>query len=362
MVKIKFITPNGITGASSRYRVYQYIEYLEKDGYTCEVYPFLPDNVYKQFKEGKNIRVILAVPWLVIKRLQLLYKCKKNDILFIHRDIIPFGPMIIERFLKWKGCKIILDIDDAIYSNDISEISNKKNKLLYKFKYGKRFNTSIKLANVVICGNKFIEKHAQLYNSNTVIIPTVIDTNKVLYKPIKKGKDEFKICWIGNQGNTNYVLNILPEIDKIARGRNIKVILIGAKKVEENLNNIEIKLFPWDIKTEYELIRECDIGIMPLNDSEWSKGKCGLKLLQYMSVGVPVIASNIGVNGDIVIEEKNGFLVSSNRTEEWARVILNVLNKKDDLDKMQEYCRNFIEENYSVKVWSKKLEEVISSL
>jgi glycosyltransferase involved in cell wall biosynthesis len=362
MVKIKFITPNGIIGASSRYRVYQYIEYLEKDGYACEVYPFLPDNVYKQFKKGKNIRVILAVPWLVIKRLQLLYKCKKNDILFIHRDIIPFGTMIIERLLKWKGCKIILDIDDAIYSNDISEISNRKNKLLYKFKYGKRFNTSIKLANIVICGNRFIDKYAQLYNRNTVIIPTVIDTNKVLYKPIKKDKDKFKICWIGNPGNTDYVINILPGIDKIAKDRNIKIILIGAKKIEQKFNNIEIKVYPWDIKTEYELIRKCDIGIMPLNDSEWSKGKCGLKLLQYMSVGIPVIASNIGVNEDIVKEGKNGFLVNSNKTEQWAKTILNVVDKKNDLGKMQQYCRNFIEEKYSVKVWSKTLEEVISSI
>lgn len=364
MKKIKFITPTGIMGASSRYRVYQYIEYLENE-YVCEVYPFLPDDVYKQFKEGKNNKFILQVPKLIIKRLNLLVKCKKGDILFLHRDIIPFGPMIMERILKLKGCKIILDLDDAVYCNDVSEISNKKNRLLYKLKYGKRFDTSIKLADVVICGNRFIEKHVQQYNSNTIIIPTTIDTNKVEYKPIKKEESNFKICWIGNQGNTNYVLNILPEINKVAKEKrkNIQIILIGAKKIEtKNFKNLDIKIYPWNIETEYSLLRICDVGIMPLNDSEWSRGKCGLKLLQYMAVGVPGIATKVGINQEIIQEGRNGFLIKSNKPEEWGQIISKVIDEKSNLKEMGKYCRNFVEERYSVNEWKKKMQELLEKV
>lgn len=362
MKTIKFITPTGRMGASSRYRVYQYLEYLKKI-YNVEVYPFLTDQLYDKFKKGDN-KFVFSIPRLLLKRIILLKKIKKDDIIFIHRDAIPFGPMIFEKILKLKGCKIILDLDDAVYCTDTSEISNKKNKLMYKFKYGKRFNRSIKLANVVVCGNKFIEEYVKKINSNTVIIPTTIDTNKVIYKKNIKEKDELKIVWVGNPGNTDYVLKILPQIDSKVKNvdKKIKFILIGNRIFDfSKFKNIEIMSYNWSEDTEYNIIRECNVGIMPLNDSEWSKGKCGLKILQYMSVGVPAIASNVGVNADIIIENKNGFLVDNN-IDSWVDIIMDILSNEKALENMEEYCRKFVEKKYSINTWIDKLIKVIEEV
>ncbi len=358
MKKVKFITPNEISGASSRYRVYQFIEYLgEKIDY--EIYPFMPDKVYNKFKKGKIFGFCINVPYLVVKRLKLLVKCKKKDTLFIHRDIIPFGFMLLERILKFKGCKIILDLDDAVYTDKIEEISSKKNRILYKFKYGRRFDVSIKLADLVVCGNKFIEEHAKMYNKNTIIIPTVVDTNKII--PIKQMKyNQLTIGWIGNPGNTKYVLDILAQIDDCLIS-DIKMILIGAKKFDcTQYKHIDIEFYDWNMESEYELLKKCNIGIMPLNNSEWAKGKCGLKLLQYMAAGIPVIASKVGVNSEIVVEEYNGYLVDENNS--WGQVLNYIISDGIDLEKMGKNARNYVEKEYSINAWLERYVNAIENI
>ncbi len=341
--KVYFITPTDEMGASSRYRVYQYLNYLENIEY--EVYPFLTEKIYNEFKKGNIFKLLIKVPFLILKRIKLVFKIKKGSLLFVHRDIIPFGPMIFEKIFKFKKCKIILDLDDAVYCKETKEISSKKNRFLYKFKYGKRFDKTIKNANLVICGNKFIENHAKRINSSTVIIPTVIDTEKIKVKKYFNTKNKLTISWIGNPGNTKYIYDVLTQIDK-KRKTELCFILIGAQKFDTSIfKNIKISFYDWNIKTEYELLRKSDIGIMPLKDSEWSKGKCGLKLLQYMAVGIPGIGSNVGVNSDIIIEGKNGWLVKNNN---WNQIIDEVIKNQHKLKNMAVFCRKFVENNYSI--------------
>lgn len=344
--KVYFITPNDEMGASSRYRVYQFLNYLENIEY--EVFPFLTKDIYREFKNGSSVKMLIKVPLLIIKRIKLLFSIKNKSLLFIHRDIIPFGPMIFEKIFKLKKCKIILDLDDAVYCNNIEEISSKKNRILYKFKYGKRFDSAIKNADLVVCGNKYIEEHAKKINKSTIIIPTVIDTDNIKVKHVNKIRDKVIIGWIGNPGNTKYIYDVLKQIDK-RRKIQVHFILIGAKKFDiSEFHNIKINFYDWNIKTEYELLKKCDAGIMPLNDSEWSKGKCGLKLLQYMAVGIPGIGSDVGVNNQIIIEDKNGWLVKNN---DWNSAIDKLIENKEKLSKMSIFCRNFVEKNYSINAY-----------
>lgn len=309
MKKIKFLTPTAEKGASSRYRVYQYVEYLT-DIFECEIYPFMSDTTYTNFKNGSMIFVILTLPFLILKRIFVIFfKIHKNDIVFLHRDILPFGPMILEKILKLKGAKLIFDLDDAIYSTEIDEISNKKNRFMYNLKYGKRFDTTIKISDLVICGNEFLLDHCEKINKNCILIPTTVDTNKIKPKNcFNKDINNITVGWIGNPGNTKYVTNILNELDRFAQKKHIRIKLnmIGARDFDSSMyKNLDIRFLEWSLETEYRNLRECDVGIMPLNDSEWSKGKCGLKLLQYMAVGMIVVANDVGCNKDIVVDGKN---------------------------------------------------------
>ncbi len=354
MNKVYFLTPNDEMGASSRYRVYQFLNYLDNIEY--EVYPFLPSDIYKDFKNGNALKMLINVPLLIMKRIKLLFKIKKGSLLFIHRDIIPFGPMIFEKIFKLKKCKIILDLDDAVYSNETKEISSQKNKILYKLKYGKRFNSSIEKANLVICGNKFIEKYVKQYNKNTIIIPTVIDTKKIKIKSTNIVKNKIIFGWIGNPGNTKYIYDVLKEIDK-KRNITLEFMLIGAKTFDTSIfKNIKIGFYDWSLDNEYELLRQCNVGIMPLKNTEWSKGKCGLKLLQYMSIGIPGIASDVGVNSEIIIEGKNGWLVRNNN---WNEVIDKLIENKDNLNDMIPFCREFVEKRYSIIAFKNLFNQIL---
>lgn len=268
----------------------------------------------------------------------------------------------MERILKLKGVKLIFDLDDAIYSTQIDEISNKKNKFIYKLKYGKRFDVTIKIADLVICGNKYILEYCGKLNSNCIVIPTTVDTNKIqMKKHFNKDINNITIGWIGNPGNTKYVTDILNELDEVARINHIKIKfnMIGAKKFDSSrFENLDINFLEWNLETEYNNLRECDLGIMPLNDSEWSKGKCGLKLLQYMAVGMTAIANDVGCNKDIIIEGENGYLVSKNVS--WQDAVNKYIENIDKSEEMGKFARKFVEENYSINSVIEKLEKVLN--
>jgi len=348
-MNVIFTTPTDTVGASSRYRVYQYLEYLpEKIHY--KVFPFMSNSDYRSFKNDRKIKLILKFPFLYITRFKLLFLCKKGDVVFVHRDIEPFGPMILEKLLKLKGCKLILDIDDAVYEKNIDEISNKRNKFLYKLKYGKRFDSAIKNADLVICGNQFLHDYSLNYNKNSIIIPTVIDTAKIKAKKVYKSDfKEITIGWIGNPGNTKYVTNILEQIDQyFIDNINVKghLILIGAKRFDTSKYKIKITFKDWSILTEYELLRSCDFGLMPLLDSEWSKGKCGAKILQYFAAGIPALCSGVGVNSELVTNGVTGYIVKENN---WYDGIDYFMKHTNEIELMGKNGRKLVEENYSIK-------------
>lgn len=360
MVKVFFCTPTGKLGASSRYRVFQFIPYLEEIE-KKEFFSFLDDKSYELFKSNKIIKTLFRVLILIFKPVSLLIKVKKNDVLFIHRDIYPFGPFWIEKLLKLKGAKIIFDLDDAIFLEDTSEITNKKNKLLYKLKYGKRFNQIIKMADIVIAGNSFLASYCEGLNLNTKIIPTVIDLKKLEnIKPKKRDHNKIVFGWIGNPGNSKYFYKILPIFDEMAEKYQVSVNFkcIGGKiNYIPKSNYFHIIELHWREESEYDELNEIDVGIMPLEKSEWSKGKCGLKILQYMSVSKPTIADAVGANKEIIDHKVDGFLTNS--IKDWEKYIeFFIKERKTDLiENMGKLARNKLEKKYSLQSNLKYLKE-----
>lgn len=352
MKKVLFILPTEDRGASSRYRVYQYLKHID-DEFEYDIKPFMTNEMYVNWKSGNAKKIIVPFFKSFFNRIGQILIIKKYDVVFIHRDAIPFGPMIFERIIKNKKKKIILDIDDAIFCNDIEDISNKRNKILYQLKYGKRFNTSIKVADYIYCGNSYIMEYCNKYNDNTIYMPTVIDTENIsVDDKIEFVKKYFTIAWIGNPGNSKYLEGILEYINESAQRNNTKIclLLIGSRKLKEDLyQNIEFKYYEWNENTEYSLLKKADIGIMPLKDSNWAKGKCALKLLQYMAIGLPVIASDVGENKNVVKEGKNGFLVKEE--EDWIKYIDFYIKNQEKISEMEEFCKEYVKHNYSVNVW-----------
>jgi len=337
-MKILFLTHRGITQASSRYRVYQYIDGLRAEGFKCHVRP-LPER-------GLFVRVLYIFT--------LLISSLNKDIILIQKILFPI-PVIYG--LKFLNKNLIFDWDDAIYTESPSGILSKKevNKRIYKL------NSTLKVCKLIICGNGHLEKYSLRFNKNLVVIPTSLNTN--LYT-VKKEHDSSPLIigWIGSSANLTYLQKLKGVLQGICERYKDKIFFkVVCDKVFNTDSKINIINKKWNLKEEVSDIRSFDIGIMPLEDNEWTRGKCAFKALQYMAVGIPVVSSPVGVNRQIIEDGVNGYLADS--IEEWERKLSILINMSSEERKMMgQRGRGVVVARFSHEVALKALISVFNQM
>ncbi len=299
---------------------------------------YFSDNFFINLKNNKNIFFILYYFYLYLRFLILIILNCKNSTFIIFRNCTIGGPPIIEIFLKIIGKKIIFDFDDAIqYGSENNNNWFFSNLIRCDWK----IRIIIKLSNKVIAGNKNLKNFANKFNKHVQIVPTTIDINK--YKFVKKKKRKNLIIgWSGSLSTSKYIENFLPSLITIQKKKNFKILIIGSKL---NINNKYMKCVEWSPKNELKLLNQIDIGLMPLPNNLWTKGKCGLKILQYLSVGIPSVVSNVGINSDIIVNGKNGYLV--NNQKEWEIYLKKFLNNPKLISKMGLNGRKIVKQKFS---------------
>jgi len=321
-MKILFLTSRKDT-PSFKFRVMQFIPYLEEHGWQVN---------------------ITEIPRSIFKRILLFNRIQGYNVIFIQRKLLSNLELNI---LKKKG-KLCYDFDDALMYKDSScgaRMSWRRNK---------RFKNTVRNVDLVIAGNDYLKSKAELYTKNIKIIPTIINTEK--YIPNYKYKKEIYLGWIGSKSTLPYLDN-LKEILESVLNTNINVKL---KIVCDNFSEINIHgaiLKKWDNISEIKDLQSFDIGLMPLSDDFWTRGKCGFKLIQYMAVGIPVICSPVGVNKKLVSHGKNGFLAENEQL--WIQYINELIEKPNLRNKMGKSGREFIEEQYSLNYWAPKFEQLL---
>ena len=240
----------------------------------------------------------------------------------------------------------IFDYDDAIFHN-YDQNPNRLIKWLLKGKVA----TAIGGAKYVTAGCQYLAEYALKVNSNVVVIPTVIDIDKYPKHGSKlKLVNSFTVGWIGSPSTVKCVEAIGMALTNICNTNNVKIVLIGAGKVD--LPGVNLEKIEWSEGSEIENVRMFDVGIMPLADSPFERGKCGFKLIQYMACGLPVVASPVGVNSNIVEDGKNGFLAKT--TEDWVRALTTLRDNKDLRQRMGAAGRKKVEEQYCLHVTAPK--------
>ncbi len=318
--KILYFTKYTEAGSASRYRSYQYFPYFKKEGYTIECKPLFPSK-YIQILYEENRKSILTILFHYCKRFFQILFLKKYDIIFIERELFPFVPYFIEKWLLRNKKNIILDFDDAIFHI----YDQTKNPVIQKL-LGSKINRLVKLADVVITGSPYLTNTLRKYNPNTIEIPTSIVFENYNKPIIATSRKTFRIGWIGS-GTTSCYLSIVTEaIRRIQTKYDIELFLIGFNKKDLHLlDGINYKLENWNSETEVPLLHSFDIGIMPLADEPFEKGKCGFKLVQYMACGVPTISTPLEANVKINRNSKN---LHANSTTEWEACFEKVINEK----------------------------------
>jgi len=354
--KILFITPYPIEGPSSRYRVEQYIPYLEKNDIRCCVRSFVSSAFYRiLYKNGCYIRKILFFLWSTIRRFYDIFLAIQSDIVFVHLEAFPFGPPFFEFIIsKIFRKKLIYDLDDAIYLG----ITSSANIFIRRLKYPSKVKKIIRLSRYVITCNEYLESYANRYNKNVMVLHTVVDTEKFI-PAFTKNNAILTIGWIGSHSTVPYIEGLRNVFFKLGQRYKIYLKLIGAGK-DIKIDGVEVINVEWSLKDEIKELQSLDIGVYPLPDNEWVLGKTGFKTIQYMSVGVPCVVSDIGANRIIVQDGVNGFLAKDEN--EWVEKLSFLIEDAELRKHIGLQGRRTVEEKFSLKVNAPRFLEVIKKV
>lgn len=321
--KIVYFTKYTDAGPSSRYRSYQYKEYLEQNGFEVEIKPLFPTQyILDLYGRGKKNWLIL-LPRYIQRFFQILF-FKNYDIIFIEYELFPYAPLVFEKIALLGKKNIVLDYDDATFHT-----YDKSSHKLIQILLGNKIYQLVKIASIVITGSPYLTKILSEYNNNIAEIPTSISYIKYQLKQEqqKRENNPFVIGWLGSK---NTSVNILPLKDvfiKLQQKHNIELHLVGFdKKLLNNLQGVSYKYIQWDAATEVVTIASFNVGIMPLEDNFFNYGKCGFKLIQYMACGVPTISTPLPANIKINRDNNNLF---ATKNEEWFNAFEKMIEEKE---------------------------------
>ncbi len=337
-------------GASSRLRMMQFIPHLEEAGFEIDLRPFVNSSYIEKLYKGKSQRLSKAK--YVLARLKMLLLAKSYDLIWIEKEALPWLPFAIEGLILPKKIPIVSDFDDAVFH----QYDLHKNTVV-RHLLGKKIDRAMANSSLVMAGNDYLAERARLAGAgNIAVVPTVVDVGQYSTIDFDKSKLVRNVGWIGSPGTwREYVVPRLPMLRTIVRQHHTKFNVVGAG---DSMNSDEVvDFFPWSEDTEIHRIQQMAIGIMPLTDTPWARGKCGFKLIQYMACGLPVIASPVGVNRHIIEHGKNGFLASSD--EEWENALNTLLQDPDLRHRMGREGRAKVENEFSRQVWGPRIAELL---
>jgi glycosyltransferase involved in cell wall biosynthesis len=337
-MKILFLTRYGRLGASSRVRSFQFFPWYESMGIQCTVSPLFDDAQLAE-RYRKNSYGLINLIRSYSRRILALWHRQRFDIILIEKEALPWLPAWFERWML-RGVPYVLDYDDALFHNYDLHAS-----AAVRFFYGKRLDCLMAGARLVVAGNAYLAQRAYEAGAPCVeVVPTVIDLERYAPKPYSEAHDgPLRIVWIGSPSTTRYLELLREPLSVLSRRFPVLLRVIGG--VGFSIPGVEIEMVHWSETTEVESIKECDIGVMPLLNSPWESGKCGYKLIQYMACGLPVVASPVGVNCDIVLNGENGFLADS--ADAWLDALVTLcddallrreMGAKGRERVVQEYC------------------------
>lgn len=328
MLKVGFLPLYQIERASSRYRVFQFLGPLAEQEIECAL-----------------IEAPQRNPW---KRLTYLPRLSRlalgQDVLYVQKRIFP-GPVL--RLLQRLNPRIVFDLDDATYLRPALR---------------PRVDAMLRTATTVVVGNEYLAAYARQFNEQVVVIPTVLDTD--LYRPLSgvrhPGDDRVIIGWIGSDPNRGDLAPMQPVFSWLGEryGEQVVLRIIGRRLLEME-TRLHVEFIRWTLESSSKELQQFDIGIMPLDDTDWNRGKCGFKLIQYMAVGSPAVASPVGVNREIVRDGETGYLAAS--IEEWQQRLAHLIEDEPARRRMGRLARIHIEQHYSVKAVLPTLVRVLRS-
>jgi glycosyltransferase involved in cell wall biosynthesis len=337
-------------GSSSRIRFYQYFPYLKSRGIEIQVMPLLGDDYIRAlyFMEKQPV---FSIAMGYMNRISAYIKAHSFDLLWIEKELFPWLPAWSEELLNLRGIPYVVDYDDAVYY---------RYKLhrdpLIRALLGKNIAIAMQHAATVVVGNDYLAEYARMAEARRIeVLPTVVNLDR--YPVREKKNKQFRIGWIGSPITAPYLGLIQKALDEVCRQTEACMVLIGAGD-RDPLPGLKKENITWDEDSEVANIQSCDVGIMPLPDEPFTRGKCGYKLVQYMAAGLPVVASPVGINSRIIEQGITGFLASSK--EEWIQALVTLHHDTEMRSAMGKAGRQKVEKEYSLQITAPRLLDILT--
>lgn len=348
--------------ASSRYRFHLYYPYLEGQGFRLTTEPLLGDVYMRQlyhrslpgesFGKGDLVRAYRH-------RIGLLGQAKgKYDAIWLQMEAFPWLPGPVETtLLRRAGLPLVVDYDDAWFHRYDAHANPAVRALL-----GRKIDAVMRAADLVVAGNDYIAARAREAGARRIeIIPTVIDLTDYPPAPAPQN-DVFTVGWIGSPHSDQWLQTIRPALARFcAESPGARLVTVGAgERIREQLPDVPLEIRPWTKETEVPDMQSFDVGIMPLTDSLWERGKCGFKLIQNLACACPVVASPVGVNRDIVQPGQTGYLADSQ--DEWVDALRRMRDNPAARRQMGANGRRLVEAKYALQVTAPRTAELLRSV
>ena len=329
---------------SQRFRFEQYVEYLKENGLETTFSPILTQDEYlAMYLPGGSGRKALIAGRGVLRRLREVFTVADYDIVMVQREAMQLGTAAFEAAAARSSAKLVFDFDDAIWLPDASPA----NQRFAWLKRPGKVSKIISYSDLVLAGNRYLAEYARQFNQNVRVVPTTIDTAQYTRPDVEKDPSKICIGWSGSVTTVKHFELAVPFLrrikDRFGDGVYFKVIGDPAYRNDE----LGIRGVPWRAESEVADLAELDIGIMPLPDEPWARGKCGLKGLQYMGIELPTIMSPVGVNEEIVTDGENGFLASTQ--DEWVDKLGRLIGSVELRRRLGAAARKTVVERYSVE-------------
>jgi glycosyltransferase involved in cell wall biosynthesis len=341
-----------------RFRFEQWAPRLERNhGIKLDLVPFeSPQLSSLLYRRGHIAGKAVWVTYDFFRRAKAAFGAQRYDAVLVFREAALIGPSIYESLIAWSATPIIYDFDDTIWSPAQAHMNGIFSRLHF---YGKT-SRICRIAAAVTPGNEFLADYARKRNSSVYVMPTSIelDDYPVISEP--SADRPFVVCWTGSTSTLPHFEHARPALEQLAKTIPLTVKVICNQPPSRPIAGAEMRFVAWSAEREAEELGDCHAGIMPLPDDEIARGKCGLKALQYMATGRPVVVSPVGINTDIIHHGENGLLASS--TDELVVALTTLASDAELRRRMGAKARGTIEERYSGEVVANAFAAVVRSV
>lgn len=350
ITKIRVLSKYDKLAASVRQRFLLYEPLLREHGIELTIEPLISDESLRKRMSGGRLGYSHLLGSYA-SRLRTILRQSGCDLAIVQYELFPYLPALVDSLLLGRIRPYVFDFDDAIFH----QYDNSSNPVV-RFFLRNKIAKVIQQATLVFAGSDYLAEYARQFNDRVEQVPTVVDVAKYPLKQHCVAEDSLlKIGWIGSPSTSSYLEDILPSLERFAAAHPTRVIAIGSKPIDSPI--VEVR--SWSEATEINDLLECELGIMPVPDVPWARGKCAFKLIQYMACGLPVIASPVGANRTVV-SDSVGFLADTE--EQWVDALSRLASDANLRTTLGRNGRQLVEQEYSLQAVGPKVVGLLSDL